>query len=612
MARDLQIRVYRQRKLLQSLAVCPPLEIGRQRPGEPGPIHLDARGSRLIVAAIDEKLISRQHLRLSSLHGDGERTPSVEICNLSQKRSLKLEGRCKLEPLQCIQLEPPFLISMGELAIRVESPTEAPEGEGEIYSLAQPVMIPGSPLTDDMSLASRECLLSSGQSFEPGQLTRWLSEMLSVLQSAAGASDFMRQAVDAADRIVGLDTVAALRLHQGVWTVEASKHSTSSCPELRSPSRRILDKLVQERSTVYHVPLQSAPAASLQDVRALVASPILDAQGNVIGALYGVRYRSGAMQIPQISELEATMVEVIAGSAAAGIAREKQQEKAIQARVQFEQFFTSELARELEQDPEMLEGREAEISVLFCDIASFSLVSQQLGPRTTMKWIRHVMDVLSESVLAFDGVVVDYIGDELMAMWGAPKPQPDHAYQACLAANAMLQCKVKIDAAWLERIGQPIQLRIGISSGLASVGNTGSQRRLKYGPLGNTVNLASRLQSAAKQLGVSQLISHNSASQLPRPGRLALRPLGTASFVNMDQPLPVYEPGPAEDKGFVSLAKDWEQLVRLLRTDQFSAAEIWLQQMLHSFPDDRPTRILTQRLRHGDIRPDCLWPLAIK
>src|SRR5690606_8209955 len=95
---------------------------------------------------------------------------------------------------------------------------------------------------------------------------------------------------------------------------------------------------------------------------------------------------------------------------------------------EFSQFFPKEIARQVALNPEILdEGREADVSVLFCDIRGFSGISEKLPPAEMVRWVRDVMEVLSNCVIDHQGVLVDYIGDELVAMWGAPTAQPDHA-----------------------------------------------------------------------------------------------------------------------------------------------------------------------------------------
>ena len=242
---------------------------------------------------------------------------------------------------------------------------------------------------------------------------------------------------------------------------------------------------------------------------------MLAASGEVIGAVYGDRRRSGKLFAPElISELEAMLVELIASGVAAGMARMQQEQAALTARVQFEQFFTRELSEQLSLHPDLLAGRDVEVSLLFCDIRGFSRISERLGPRGTVQWIGDVMGVLSDCVLAHAGVLVDYIGDELVAMWGAPAAQPEHARLACLAAIDMLKAVPGINQRWSTTLQEPMALGIGVNSGIARVGNTGSHHKFKYGPLGNTVNLASRVQGATKYLRSPILVTGSTHSQL--------------------------------------------------------------------------------------------------
>jgi adenylate cyclase len=112
------------------------------------------------------------------------------------------------------------------------------------------------------------------------------------------------------------------------------------------------------------------------------------------------------------------------------------------------------------------------------------------------------------------GVVVDYVGDGLLAMWNAPVEQPDHAVRACRAALAMHQGLPALNHRWADRLKGNLGLGIGINSGAALVGNTGSHKKFKYGPLGHTVNLASRVEGATKHLGVGLLITGSTRERL--------------------------------------------------------------------------------------------------
>src|SRR5262249_29573876 len=158
------------------------------------------------------------------------------------------------------------------------------------------------------------------------------------------------------------------------------------------PSRHVLRRVREEKKTFWQVPGQAAiEATTLLGVEAVVAAPVLDCQGQVIAALYGERRdRPQAPGSPPMTRLGAMLVELLARGVAAGLARVRQEAKTRAARVQFEQFFTPELSRHLATEPDLLKGREAIVSVLFCDIRNFSRFSRVLGPDRTFRWIGDV------------------------------------------------------------------------------------------------------------------------------------------------------------------------------------------------------------------------------
>src|SRR5262249_44676594 len=126
---------------------------------------------------------------------------------------------------------------------------------------------------------------------------------------------------------------------------------------------------------------------------------------------------------------------------------------------ELEQFFPPEVARQLIDQPEVLEeGAQTDITVLFCDIRGYSRISRRLGPANTIEWVSAVMEELSDCILRNGGVLVDFIGDELMAMWGAPASQPDHAVRACRTGLEMLACLPGLNATWAHRLGEQMDL----------------------------------------------------------------------------------------------------------------------------------------------------------
>lgn len=285
---------------------------------------------------------------------------------------------------------------------------------------------------------------------------------------------------------------------------------------------------------------------------------------------------------------------------------------------EFSQFFPREIARQVALRPEMLdEGREADVSVLFCDIRGFSRISEKLAPEKTVRWIRDVMEVLSECVLDHQGVLVDYIGDELVAMWGAPTQQPDHAQLATQAALEMVERLPEISLKWLPELGMPTQVGIGVNSGKAHVGNTGTARRRKYGPLGNTVNLASRVQGATRFVNSSLLVTGKTFDQL-QTDQFYSRRLCTVRVNNIEQPVDLYEIVSLATPDWSEISRRYEQSLDAFEGREFREAASLLGDLLVHQPSDGPSLLLMSRsvnelVKDGDPDDfDPVWTLSEK
>ena len=420
----------------------------------------------------------------------------VRLRNLSTKVTIRLADGSLIDPGGERLASLPARLQVGETLIEIEAknPDGAAADAGGLRTIRAPV---GAGPAAGATMAPH-------LSQTPGsdELARWFESLIGVQRAAASSPDFFAQTARAVVELIGLDSGFVLLRRDGDWDPLACYPPQEGAGS--SFSRWILETVVRERRTFYQSGVQST-AASLVGVTAVVVSPILDEAQEVIGVVYGAR--RGAGPTSEISPLEAQLTQVLAAAVAAGLARLESEAQAARRRVQFEQFFTPDLAAALDRDPALLDGSEREVSVLFADIRGFSAVSEKMPPRLTCELIRDIMEHLTALIMDAKGVVVDYIGDGLLAMWNAPLEQPEHAAAACRAALAMRDGLPELNRRWESRLGKTIGLGIGLNSGPALVGNTGSHKKFKYGPLGHTVNLASRVEGATKHLGVSLLIT---------------------------------------------------------------------------------------------------------
>jgi adenylate cyclase len=146
---------------------------------------------------------------------------------------------------------------------------------------------------------------------------------------------------------------------------------------------------------------------------------------------------------------------------------------------------------------ELLAGKRAEITILFADVVGFTPLSAKLPPEDLCAFLNDLFTVLTEIVFKHGGTVDKFIGDSMMAFWGAPVTQDDHATRAVEAARDMLRFLDVQNARWQKRFGVQIELAIGINTGVAVVGNLGSDKRLVYTAIGESVNIAARLETVA-------------------------------------------------------------------------------------------------------------------
>jgi adenylate cyclase len=231
-----------------------------------------------------------------------------------------------------------------------------------------------------------------------------------------------------------------------------------------------------------------------------------------------------------------------------------------------------------------------------------------------MEWIGEVMGALSDCVLAHRGVLVDYIGDELLAMWGAPEEQPDHARLACRAAIDMLGVLPKLNARWQWRLDKPMALGIGINTGVARVGNTGSRQKFKYGPLGNTVNVASRVQGATKYLRSPLLITEFTQARLDPS--FSTRRLGKVRVVNIERPVNLYELVPPDVPAWLELRAGYEDALDHFENERFREAAARLGKLMGTHPEDGAALVLMARainsLVEKPVSFDPVWELPGK
>ncbi|MCX7169047.1 MAG: adenylate/guanylate cyclase domain-containing protein, partial [Proteobacteria bacterium] len=245
----------------------------------------------------------------------------------------------------------------------------------------------------------------------------------------------------------------------------------------------------------------------------------------------------------------------------------------------FGQYVPPELVDEMAKNPEgySMEGRKAELTVLFSDIRGFTTISEGLQPDQLAALMNEYLGAMTQVVRHQRGTLDKYIGDAIMAFWGAPMSDAEHARHAVLTALEM-QTELKVLNKTLVAKGWPeLKIGVGVNTGTMTVGDMGSRVRKSYTVMGDAVNLGSRLEGITKQYGVGIIVGETTRELLKQS--FVFRELDRVRVKGKAEPIGIYEPlGVAGevDKAVLEELKLWNQALRYYRAQDWDQAEVAL------------------------------------
>src|SRR6266404_5049921 len=281
------------------------------------------------------------------------------------------------------------------------------------------------------------------------------------------------------------------------------------------------------------------------------------------------------------------------------LVEEKEKRK---VRSAFGQYLSPEVIRRLLVNPQLVEPRKTEITVMFSDIRGFTTISEKLDAQDLALFLNGYLSDMTKIVFDTQGTLDKYIGDAVMAFWGAPFEEPDHAANACNASLAMMKMVRALQKQW-EAEGKPkLDIGIGLNSGPASVGNMGSALRYGYTALGDTVNLSSRLEGLNKEYGTHILVNESTYAAVKDDGYV-FRELDLIRVKGKLQPVAIYELiGRAAETSVYGTADEvgqrillFQQAHELYRKRRWEDAQKSFQIILDKWPDDGPARTYWKR-----------------
>ena len=315
----------------------------------------------------------------------------------------------------------------------------------------------------------------------------------------------------------------------------------------------------------------AAALTSLLEWKLWRVLPFIGAQVAVFGGLPFLLQTNGA-DTNGLPAVGWTLGWIVAFAAVASAARASTAEQRRFAQSALGKYLPRDIAQEIIDRPELLalHGKKENLYILFSDLEGFTQMSHQLEPEMVAKLLNQYLEMLSKVVLDHGGVIDKFVGDAVVAFWGAPVARPGDGRRAALAGYAMWQAGEEFrnsQPPGLPRIGKT---RVGMHYGEAVVGNFGGERRIQYTALGDAMNTAARLESANKVLGSSVMASRELAEQ---SGLDWWRPMGRVVLRGRARPVDLFEPAPdfpAEDRQALAAALALLDSDRIAATAQIS------------------------------------------
>ena len=260
----------------------------------------------------------------------------------------------------------PTSLTVGRTSVKLVMDIQLPDGDRNVKTISAPIF---TSMSENLATA-----LLSGSGVPEGEtIANWLESILVVQQSAAGSMEFYQETADAIVNSIGLDHGMVLLTDEQGWRSVAT--SFRDPVENLMFSRSVLKRVVDENRTFYEPVSEVNHPQSLANVDSVVASPVFGLEGEVIGAVYGAREQT-ADGSGGILPMEAQVMQLLACSVSAGLARIEREARVTRLRIQFEEFVSADLVGELERDPSFLDGQQRMVTCLFADLRNFSSISE--------------------------------------------------------------------------------------------------------------------------------------------------------------------------------------------------------------------------------------------
>ncbi|HXZ95536.1 MAG TPA: adenylate/guanylate cyclase domain-containing protein [Burkholderiales bacterium] len=285
----------------------------------------------------------------------------------------------------------------------------------------------------------------------------------------------------------------------------------------------------------------------------------------------------------------------------------------------FGQYVPPELVDKMSQDPKRysMEGKSQELSVLFSDVRDFTSISEGLEPKELTAFVNAYLTAMTRIIRAHHGTLDKYIGDAIMAFWGAPVNDPDHPRNAVVSALEMQTTARQLREQFKARGWPEIRIGVGINTGIMVVGDMGSAVRKAYTVMGDSVNLASRLEGLCKEYGADIILSEMTKNLV---SGIVYRELDQVKVKGKDEPVLIYEPLGIEGQVAPDALDElrlFQRVLRLYRARDWDLAELQLINLAKMAPATRLYKLFLERIKNFRVNPphagwDGVWVYETK
>jgi adenylate cyclase len=255
-------------------------------------------------------------------------------------------------------------------------------------------------------------------------------------------------------------------------------------------------------------------------------------------------------------------------------------------------------------EPPKLGGEKREITAFFSDIQDFTKISEALEADETTMLLNEFFTEMTDIILSHEGTLDKFVGDGIIALFGAPNVLENHAERACLASLRMQKRLKELRAKWKAEDRPELKMRIGLCTGVAKVGNMGSEQRFNYTMMGDMVNTASRLEGVNKAYGIYTLISET--TRKAAGNEITVREVDTVKVVGREKPVTVFElMGYNEhiDNSLKEIIAKFQQGLQAYRDQNWNQAIKFFKAVQAILPDDGPSRTMLARCHEYKIEP---------